>query len=309
MSGFDSLPGRLALAFSPNAGYGLDPLHPVCPLGRLGSSLDLGWPSAHVIRTSGFATAGTGPRCANISVLEARHNRLCSGAVLVSDQGAPGTFCVRLGALDAAALSLRSTDALRVEGPVSRGALECGPDEPCRGDAQMTPQLVIFLVLAAIAVAGAVSVILQREPIHSAISLITVMIALAGLFLLLESEFIAAVQIIVYAGAIMVLFVFVIMLLNAGAEERTNTSRMARYVGVPLAIFLLIELAYQVGTATLSMTAQPAADGATRGLSMLLFQDFVFPFELTSILILIAILGALVLAQRSEGASVQRAQQ
>jgi len=107
----------------------------------------------------------------------------------------------------------------------------------------MTPQLVIFLILAAIAVAGAVSVILQREPIHSAISLITVMIALAGLFLLLESEFIAAVQIIVYAGAIMVLFVFVIMLLNAGAEERTNMSRMARYVGVPLAIFLLIRLA------------------------------------------------------------------
>ncbi len=165
----------------------------------------------------------------------------------------------------------------------------------------MTPQLAIFLVLAAIAIAGAVNVILQRHPIHSAISLITVMIALAGLFLLLESEFIAAVQIIVYAGAIMVLFVFVIMLLNAGTEERTNMSQMARYAGVPLAIFLLIELAYQIGAATLSMTPQPAAEGVTRGLSLLLFRDFVFPFELTSILILIAILGALVLAQRGEG--------
>ena len=165
----------------------------------------------------------------------------------------------------------------------------------------MTAQLVIFLILAAIAVAGAVNVILQRHPIHSAISLIVVMISLAGLFLLLEAEFIAAVQIIVYAGAIMVLFVFVIMLLNAGVEERTNMSRMARYAGVPLAIFLLIELAYQIGAATLPMQSQPAAEGATRGLSMLLFQDFVFPFELTSILILIAILGALVLAQRGEG--------
>jgi len=164
----------------------------------------------------------------------------------------------------------------------------------------MTPQLVIFLVLAAIAITGAVNVILQRHPIHSAISLISVMIALAGLFLLLESEFIAVVQIIVYAGAIMVLFVFVIMLLNAGAEERTNMSRMARYAGVPLAIFLLIELAYQIGAAALSMTPQPLAEGVTRRLSMLLFQDFVFPFELTSILILIAILGALVLAQRGE---------
>jgi NADH-quinone oxidoreductase subunit J len=173
----------------------------------------------------------------------------------------------------------------------------------------MTAQLMIFLILAAIAVAGAVSVILQREPIHSAISLIAVMIALAGLFLLLESEFIAAIQIIVYAGAIMVLFVFVIMLLNAGVEERTNMSRMARYVGIPLAIFLLIELAYQIGAATLSMTPQPATEGMTRGLSMLLFQDFVFPFELTSILILIAILGALVLAQRNEGVPAKRGQE
>ena len=90
-------------------------------------------------------------------------------------------------------------------------------------------------MLAAVAVAGAVNLILQRHPIHSALSLIVVMVALAGLYLLLEAEFIAALQIIVYAGAIMVLFVFVIMLLNAGAEERTNMSRMARYVGVPLA--------------------------------------------------------------------------
>jgi NADH-quinone oxidoreductase subunit J len=196
-----------------------------------------------------------------------------------------------------------------MEVPVSGGAAECRADKPRGGDAQMTPQLAIFLVLAAIAVAGAVNVILQRHPIHSAISLITVMIALAGLFLLLESEFIAAVQIIVYAGAIMVLFVFVIMLLNAGAEERTNMSRMARYAGVPLAIFLLIELAYQIGAATLSMTPQPPAEGVTRGVSMLLFQDFVFPFELTSILILIAILGALVLAQRGESVPAKGGQQ
>lgn len=173
----------------------------------------------------------------------------------------------------------------------------------------MTPQLVIFLILAAIAVAAALNVILRRHPIHSAISLIVVMIALAGLFLLLEAEFIAAIQIIVYAGAIMVLFVFVIMLLNAGVEERTNMSRMAHYAGVPLAIFLLVELAYQVGAATLSMTAQPATPGATRGLSMLLFSDFVFPFELTSVLILIAILGALVLAQRREGMPARGSQQ
>jgi NADH-quinone oxidoreductase subunit J len=173
----------------------------------------------------------------------------------------------------------------------------------------MTPQMIIFLVLAAFAVAGAVNVIVQRHPVHSALSLIVVMISLAGLFLMLESEFIAAIQIIVYAGAIMVLFVFVIMLLNAGAEERTNMSRMARFVGVPLAVFLLIELVYQVGAATMSMTPQASSAGTIHGLSILLFQDFVFPFELTSILILIAILGALVLAQRGEGVPARRDQE
>jgi NADH-quinone oxidoreductase subunit J len=162
----------------------------------------------------------------------------------------------------------------------------------------MTAELLVFLVLAAFAVAGAVSLILQRHPIHSALSLVVVMASLAGLYLLLEAEFVAAVQIIVYAGAIMVLFVFVIMLLNAGAEERTQMSRMARYVGVPLAVFLLLELAFSVTRAAAPMTARAPVEGATRALSLLLFRDFVFPFELTSILILIAILGALVLAKR-----------
>lgn len=162
----------------------------------------------------------------------------------------------------------------------------------------MTAQLAVFLVLAAVAVAGAVNLILQRHPIHSALSLIVVMVALAGLYLLLDAEFVAAIQIIVYAGAIMVLFVFVIMLLNAGAEERTNLSRTAHYAGIPLAIFLLLELTYSVARASAPMVAQPGTEGATRRLAMLLFQDFVFPFELTSILILIAIVGALVLAKR-----------
>src|SRR5271169_5960989 len=100
----------------------------------------------------------------------------------------------------------------------------------------MTLQIAVFLVLAAVAVAGAVSLILQRHPIHSTLSLIVVMVALAGLYLLQGAEFVAAVQIIVYAGAIMVLFVFVIMLLNAGEEERSNFSRLATYAGIPLAV-------------------------------------------------------------------------
>ena len=162
----------------------------------------------------------------------------------------------------------------------------------------MTLQLLVFLLLAAIAVAGAISLILERHPIHSALSLIVVMVALAGLYLLLEAEFVAAIQVIVYAGAIMVLFVFVIMLLNAGAEERSSLSRMARYAGVPLAVLLLVALAYSVTRASWSMVPQPAGEHPIRAMAMLLFRNYVFPFELTSILILIAILGALVLTKR-----------
>src|SRR6267143_1832286 len=102
----------------------------------------------------------------------------------------------------------------------------------------MNAPLIIFFVLAALCVVGAISLILQRHPIHSALSLIVVMMALAGLYLLMGAEFVAAVQIIVYGGAIMVLFVFVIMLLNAGAEERTNFSKLAGAPGLLLVVAL-----------------------------------------------------------------------
>jgi NADH-quinone oxidoreductase subunit J len=168
----------------------------------------------------------------------------------------------------------------------------------------MTLPFILFFVCAALAILGAILLIVAREPIHSALSLILVMVSLAILYLTLGAEFIAAVQIIVYAGAIMVLFVFVIMLLNAGVEERTNWSKMAKYAGLPLGIFLLLEIAdwfWRSSTAANAVTratvAHPAAS-STYELSLLLFRQYLFPFEATSILILIAILGALVLARR-----------
>ncbi len=93
--------------------------------------------------------------------------------------------------------------------------------------------LILFLAFGAVCVAGAVNLLAQTHPINSALSLIAVMAALAGEYLLLGAEFVAAVQVIVYAGAIMVLFVFVIMLLNAGVEERTQGSRVAVLFGIP----------------------------------------------------------------------------
>jgi NADH-quinone oxidoreductase subunit J len=166
----------------------------------------------------------------------------------------------------------------------------------------MTAQLAVFFVLAAIAVIGAVSLILQKHPIHSALSLIVVMIALAGLYLLLGAEFVAAVQIIVYGGAIMVLFVFVIMLLNAGIEEHTSISKMAGAPGLLLVVTLAGFVAATIARSTenIQATSQTGELASTLGISNMLFKDFVYPFELTSFLILVAVLGATVLAQREK---------
>jgi NADH-quinone oxidoreductase subunit J len=164
----------------------------------------------------------------------------------------------------------------------------------------MTGALVIFFVLAALAVLGAVSLIVQKHPIHSALSLILVMVALAGLYLLLGSEFVAAVQIIVYGGAIMVLFIFVIMLLNDGEEERTNFSKLATFAGIPLALAIAGFIGAAIVHSHMEMPSATASAAvtSTKTLSMLIFTEFVYPFELTSFLILVAILGAIVLAQR-----------
>ncbi len=169
----------------------------------------------------------------------------------------------------------------------------------------MSLPFIVFFVCAFIAVCGALTLILAREPIHSALSLVLVMVSLAVLYLLLGAEFIAAVQIIVYAGAIMVLFVFVIMLLNAGIEDRTDFSKLAKYAGLPLGMFLLLELAYWMSHSLIGKQVANGLGGtnavvSTRDLSAQLFQKYLFPFEATSILILIAILGALVLAKKDE---------
>src|SRR6266446_8377662 len=140
----------------------------------------------------------------------------------------------------------------------------------------MTLQIAVFLILAAAAVAGAVSLILQRHPIHSALSLIVVMVALAGLYLLQGAEFIAAVQIIVYGGAIMVLFVFVIMLLNAGEEERTDFSKLAKFGGLPLALALtgLLAAAMVHYGGAVPNSPNPDALASTTSISMMLFSTF-----------------------------------
>ena len=162
---------------------------------------------------------------------------------------------------------------------------------------------VLFIIFALICVAGAVNLLVQRHPINSALSLVVVMGALALIYLLLGAEFVAAVQIIVYAGAIMVLFVFVIMLLNAGAEERSSGSHVALWIGGPGVAVLTGLIVYLIFAKDRHFNAVrignfvPSPDN-THAVANLLFKDFLLPFEITSVLILIAILGAVVLARR-----------
>jgi len=170
--------------------------------------------------------------------------------------------------------------------------------------------LVLFFIFGAVCVGGAINLLVQRHPINSALSLIVVMGSLALLYLLLGAEFVAAVQVIVYAGAVMVLFVFVIMLLNAGEEERIpHSSRVALALGVPgLIIGLGVVAAVvsrltgldRIGIGGPQVMNGTEAFGAPQPVAHLLFKDFLLPFEVTSILILIAIMGAVVLARREE---------
>jgi len=159
---------------------------------------------------------------------------------------------------------------------------------------------ILFFIFAGVCVAGALNFLLQRHPVNSALSLIVVMGSLALLFLLLGAEFVAAVQVIVYAGAVMVLFVFVIMLLNAGEEERTRGSRVALVLGLPglVVFFVLLCWALSPPRSQLGQVQIGSFYVPTQDLGIALFREFLLPFEVTSLLVLIAIMGAVVLGRR-----------
>lgn len=160
--------------------------------------------------------------------------------------------------------------------------------------------LFLFLLFAAIAVGCGISLVVQKHPIASALSLIGVMGSLAVIYLLLGAEFIAAVQLIVYAGAIMVLFVFVIMLLNAGEEAAGSRSWPSRLLGIPLLTVFLGLVAYlfqRMAPSMPNVTFGAFTTGAEQ-IGRSLFTTYLLPFEVTSVLVLIAILGAIVLARK-----------
>jgi NADH-quinone oxidoreductase subunit J len=159
-------------------------------------------------------------------------------------------------------------------------------------------QLVFFL-FAAVAVGAAINVLVQKHVLYSALSLILMLTAMSVLFILLRADFLAVIQVIVYAGAIMVLFTFVIMLLNLPADEDgADRLRWLKFIGIPLGLFFFLLVlstlwnVEPVGTAPSEFVGSPQAIGKS------LFSDYLLPFEVTSLLILIALMGAVVFAKK-----------
>lgn len=169
----------------------------------------------------------------------------------------------------------------------------------------MASELLLFYLFAAITVAGALAVVAQRNPIYSVMAIVGSFCGLSGLYVLLEAPFVAVVQIIIYAGAILVLFLFTVMLLNATREDGAEWDRTHPYyrpgptrVGGVLAVVLLGQLAWAVTRIADGggVGADQPAASSVRLLGRVLFTDYMFAFEVTSILIIAGMVGAVVLA-------------
>lgn len=168
---------------------------------------------------------------------------------------------------------------------------------------------LLFFFFAAVALGSAINVLAQKHVLYSSLSLILLLTAVSALFVLMQAEFLAVINVIVYAGAIVVLFVFVIMLLNLPADEAGGESseasglsgkdrlRWLKLVGIPMGLFLLFMVARTVWSVEAAPNA-PDLAGSAQAIGASLFTDYLLPFELTSLLILIALMGAVVFAKK-----------
>ena len=170
----------------------------------------------------------------------------------------------------------------------------------------MNPEQILFILFGAVSLIGAIAVISFRHPIYSALSLIVTFFAQAGLFVLLGAHFVAAAQVIVYAGAIMVLFLFVIMLLNLGTlSVKGAMGGKLKGFAIILGILFAAEGIYIAVNAlndnTAVASAEPAAEAVTTTtyqIGELLFTKYLLPFEVTSLILLAALIGVIVLVKR-----------
>jgi len=159
--------------------------------------------------------------------------------------------------------------------------------------------VALFLVLATIIIGSVLGMILSRNPAISALWLVLAFAALGGLFGLLDAPFIAAVQIIIYAGAIMVLFIFVIMMVPRDEAFPPDKRKITLFLSILLAAVLAAEMFVSLWPVLRGdKTAGPSGLGSTLGLGRMLFRDFLYPFEITSLLIIAALVGSIVLSKK-----------
>jgi NADH-quinone oxidoreductase subunit J len=157
----------------------------------------------------------------------------------------------------------------------------------------------LFFLFAALAVGAAINVLVQKHVLYSALSLIVLLVSMSGLFILLEADFLAVINVIVYAGAIMVLFVFVIMLLNLPEDEDgADRLRWLKILGIPMGLFLLFMILATLWNVSADRLVETQMPGTPRAIGQSLFTDYLLPFEITSLLILIALMGAVVFAKK-----------
>jgi NADH-quinone oxidoreductase subunit J len=157
----------------------------------------------------------------------------------------------------------------------------------------------LFILFAGLAIIGALNLLLRRHPLHSALSLLVTMGALTGLYLMLGAYFIAVIQVIIYAGAVLVLFLFAIMLLNVRVEEtRLDRRPYLKWLAIPFAAVLIGQILYVLRLFRVNPTPVGMETGLTESVGRKLFTTYLLPFEATSILILVAIIGAMVLAKK-----------
>ena len=158
---------------------------------------------------------------------------------------------------------------------------------------------ILFFFFAAVAVGAAINVLVQKHVLYSALSLILMLTAVSVLFILLQADFLAAIQVIVYAGAIMVLFVFVIMLLNLPQDEDgADRLRWLKFAGIPLGLFFVTLVVATLWNVEPVVSQEAPLVGSPAAIGRSLFTDYVLPFEVTSLLILIALMGAVVFAKK-----------
>ena len=167
----------------------------------------------------------------------------------------------------------------------------------------------IFILLAVFAIATALAVVISRNTVNSALFLVLHLVSLAGVYLILQAQFLAVIQVLVYAGAIMVLFLFVIMLLNVDAEESLfNAFRFKYFVGFLLGVIVLSQILYSIGTVSDTLpqiSPNMAQAGTVEAIGEVLYSKYILPFHLVGVLLTAAASGAILLAQHKPKSAIK----